>query len=233
MVFNHLPWSLSDPTVSHSVLSSEVLRTNQLAVRNRRASSQRAPTNCTPIGRSFDPCSSGRDTAGVPRRVHSVQKIGVPVVSRPRGASPVAAGVRMASYFSNIFSNFKNKKFKLIDPRGKWGSDMYGDLKYDVAKLRHSIVGGFDTITNGLYSTSLSGNNQITVKIFEPKNYQEICAHLDNLIKSKWNLNEIKLIEGLLFISMLPLHRDHFERQLAFYSIGIQRLNEVLDVTNR
>ena len=134
--------------------------------------------------------------------------------------------------FSNIFCNFKNKDFKLIDPRGKWGSDMYGDLKYDVAKLRHSIVGGFDTITNGLYSTSLSGNNQITVKIFKPKNYQEICAHLDNLIKSKWNLDEIKLIEGLLFISMLPLHKDHFERQLAFYSIGIQRLNEVLDKTD-
>ena len=132
--------------------------------------------------------------------------------------------------FSNIFSNFKNKNFKLIDPRGKWGSGMHGDLKYDVAKLRHSIVGGFDTITNGLYSTSLNiENNQINVNIFKPKNHEEVCTHLDNLIQNKWNLNEIKLIEGLLFISMLPFHRDHFERQLAFYSIGIQRLNEVLD----
>ena len=132
--------------------------------------------------------------------------------------------------FSNIFSNFKNKNFKLIDPRGKWGSGMHGDLKYDVAKLRHSIVGGFDTITNGLYSTMLNiENNQIDVNIFKPKNHEEICTHLDNLIQNKWNLNEIKLIEGLLFISMLPFHRDHFERQLAFYSIGIQRLNEVLD----
>ena len=132
--------------------------------------------------------------------------------------------------FSNIFSNFKNKNFKLIDPRGKWGSGMHGDLKYDVAKLRHSIVGGFDTITNGLYSTSLNiENNQIDVNIFKPKNHEEVCTHLDNLIQNKWNLNEIKLIEGLLFISMLPFHRDHFERQLAFYSIGIQRLNEVLD----
>ena len=132
--------------------------------------------------------------------------------------------------FSNIFSNFKNQNFKLIDPRGKWGSSMHGDLKYDVAKLRHSIVGGFDTITNGLYSTSLNiENNQINVNIFKPKNHEEICTHLDNLIQNKWNLNEIKLIEGLLFISMLPFHRDHFERQLAFYSIGIQRLNEVLD----
>ena len=134
--------------------------------------------------------------------------------------------------FSNIFCDFKDKNFKLIDPRGKWGSDMYGDLKYDVAKLRHSIVGGFDTITNGLYSASLNQNNQITTKIFKPKNHQEVCTYLDNLIQIKWNLNEIKLIEGLLFISMLPLHRDHFERQLAFYSIGIQRLNEVIAKTD-
>ena len=135
--------------------------------------------------------------------------------------------------FSNIFYNFQSKNFKLIDPRGKWGSGMHGDLKYDVAKLRHSIVGGFDAITNGLYSSSLDiENNQIDVNIFRPKNHQEICMHLDNLIENKWNLNEIKLIEGLLFISMLPFHRDHFERQLAFYSIGIQRLNEVLDGTS-
>jgi len=32
-----------------------------------------------------------------------------------------------------------------------------------------------------------------------------------------------------LFISMLPLHKDNLERQFAFYSIGIQRLNEILD----
>ena len=134
--------------------------------------------------------------------------------------------------FSNIFCDFKNKNFKLIDPRGKWGSDMHGDVKYDVAKIRHSIVDGFDTITNGLYSASLSESNHVAMKIFKPKNHQEICTHLDNLIQNKWNLNEIKLIEGLLFISMLPLHKDHFERQLAFYSIGIQLLNEVLDETD-
>ena len=75
-------------------------------------------------------------------------------------------------------------------------------------------------------------NNQITMKVFEPKNHQEVCKYLDELIQNQWNLDEIKLIEGLLFISMLPLHKDHFERQLALYSVGIQRLNEVLDKTS-
>jgi len=35
------------------------------------------------------------------------------------------------------------------------------------------------------------------------------------------------MIEGLLFISMLPLHEDNFERQLALFTIGIKRLNEI------
>ena len=134
--------------------------------------------------------------------------------------------------FSNIFCDFKNKNFKLIDPRGKWGSTMFGDMKYDVAKLRHSLVGGFDTIVNGLCTASLIENNHVSMKVFEPKNHQQVCRYLDELIQNQWNLNEIKLIEGLLFISMLPLHKDHFERQLAFYSIGIQLLNEVLDETD-
>ena len=120
----------------------------------------------------------------------------------------------------------------MIDPRGRWGNGMFGDLKYDVAKIRHSVVGGFDTITNGLCFASLTENNQITMKVFEPKNHQEVCKYLDELIQNQWNLDEIKLIEGLLFISMLPLHKDHFERQLALYSVGIQRLNEVLDKTS-
>ena len=131
--------------------------------------------------------------------------------------------------FSNILYDSENKNFKLIDPRGKWGQDVHGDIKYDVAKIRHSVVGGFDTITNGLHSAIYSEKNGIFVDVYKPKNYESICEKLDLRIKERWNLDEIKIIEGLLFISMLPLHKDHFERQLALYSVGIQRLNEVLD----
>ena len=131
--------------------------------------------------------------------------------------------------FSNILYDSKNKNFKLIDPRGKWGHDVYGDIKYDVAKIRHSIVGGFDTITNGLYSAIYDEMDGIFTDVYKPKNYDDVCEKLDLRIKERWDLDKIKIIEGLLFISMLPLHKDHFERQLALYSIGIQRLNEVLD----
>ena len=130
-------------------------------------------------------------------------------------------------YFSNILYDSKDKNFKLIDPRGKWGQGISGDLKYDVAKIRHSVVGGFDTITNGLYSVTYNEKNGIMFDAYKPKNYQVICEKLDSQIKQRWNIDEVKMIEGLLFISMLPLHKDDLERQLALYSIGIQRLNEI------
>ena len=114
--------------------------------------------------------------------------------------------------FSNIFYDSKNKNFKLIDPRGKWGQGISGDLKYDVAKIRHSVVGGFDTITNGLYSATYTEMDGIFVDVYKPKNYECVCEKLDFRIKERWNLNEIKIIEGLLFVSMLPLHKDNFER---------------------
>ena len=130
--------------------------------------------------------------------------------------------------FSNILYDIHNGIFKLIDPRGKWGSTTFGDLKYDIAKLRHSVVGNYDSIIDGLYSISYN-NEKIIIDIFKPRIYQEISRYFDELVGLNWNLNDIKLIEGLLFISMLPLHKDNLDKQIAFFSIGIQRLNEVID----
>ena len=130
-------------------------------------------------------------------------------------------------YFANILYDSENNMFKLIDPRGKWGNTLGGDIKYDIAKIRHSVVGCFDTITNGLYSIKHEEINKIQYNVFKPKNYEIISNELDNNIKKNWNLDEIKMIEGLLFISMLPLHSDNIERQLVFFCVGLERLNEI------
>ena len=131
--------------------------------------------------------------------------------------------------FSNILYDLNGNNCKIIDPRGSWGSTVYGDIKYDIAKLRHSIVGNYDSIMNGLYSVEWNNDTEIKINIFHPENYQQIVNYFDNTITKHWDLSDIKLIEGLLFISMLPLHKDNFEKQLALYSVGIQRLNEVIE----
>jgi len=133
--------------------------------------------------------------------------------------------------FSNILYDLSNNQYKLIDPRGKWGSSIFGDIKYDVAKLRHSIVGGYDSINNELFSVEYN-KSKINFQVFKPSNYHKISREFDTWLSKRWNLTDIKLIEGLLFISMLPLHQDNFKKELAFYSIGIQRLNDVLITKN-
>ena len=130
-------------------------------------------------------------------------------------------------YFANILYDSEKNSFKLIDPRGRWGNTIGGDIKYDIAKIRHSVVGCFDTITNGLYSIKHEEKNKMYFNVFKPKNHETICNELDTNIKKNWNLDEIKMIEGLLFISMLPLHSDNVERQLALFCIGLERLNEL------
>ena len=48
---------------------------------------------------------------------------------------------------------------RLLDARGRWGSEDSpigaGDLKYDLAKLRHSLCGGYDFIVNDLFDLHL------------------------------------------------------------------------------
>jgi len=134
--------------------------------------------------------------------------------------------------FSNILYDVKSGIIRLIDPRGKWADNSFGDIKYDIAKLRHSIVGQYDFIVNNLFSVKIKDTN-IKYKIFNNKKYLFCSDYFDQKIKEHWSLDNIKFIEGLLFLSMLPLHNDYFDRQLVMYAIGIQRINEVLNNKNR
>ena len=55
--------------------------------------------------------------------------------------------------FSNILSDASSGVVKTVDPRGRFGATagIFGDQRYDLAKLRQSYHGGYDFIVNGLY----------------------------------------------------------------------------------
>jgi len=128
--------------------------------------------------------------------------------------------------FSNILYDVPNNQYRIIDPRGNWGNSVFGDIKYDLAKLRHSIVGGYDSINNGLFSVEQK-DNSLKIKILKPNQYEKISRDFDLWISKSWNLEQIKMIEGLLFISMIPLHNEDIKKQLAFYAVGVQKLNKI------
>ena len=50
----------------------------------------------------------------------------------------------------------------------------------------------------------------------------------DLLTENSYDLIEIKLIEALLFLTMIPLHPESEARQIAFYLTAIKYINEIL-----
>ena len=127
---------------------------------------------------------------------------------------------------SNILYDLRSGLVRLIDPRGVWGDSENGDIKYDVAKLRHSICSDYDYIVNDLFSIDVV-DNEIQYKIYS-FNKSDIKEYFDNKISESYSLEQVKLIEGLLFLSMIPLHSDSQNRQLMMYIKAIELLNEVL-----
>jgi hypothetical protein len=56
-----------------------------------------------------------------------------------------------------------------------------------------------------------------------------IAKYFDEVIVKYWyNIEKIKLVEALLFLSMIPLHSDNKSRQLAMFCIAIQKFNEII-----
>lgn len=131
--------------------------------------------------------------------------------------------------FSNILYDLKKQIIRLIDPRGSFGQKgIYGDPRYDMAKLRHSVNGLYDFIIADLFNVEKDGNHVYKFEIYQPEKREMLSHWLDNLLMvNGYKLEEIILIEALLFISMVPYHAEKSNRQLAMYLTGIKILNQL------
>lgn len=137
--------------------------------------------------------------------------------------------------FSNILFDSSNYIFKLIDPRGRLDADatIYGDPRYDIAKLRHSVVGLYDFIVQGLFKLTETDSG-FEYKILTTKDYRVLEDIFNKYsIENGFDVQEIKFIEGLLFLSMIPLHKDNFDRQKVFYLKAIELLNDAINIMKK
>jgi hypothetical protein len=123
--------------------------------------------------------------------------------------------------FSNILYDFRKNSIKVIDPRCldfKDSHSIYGDLRYDIAKLIHSAVGMYDFIIADRYTLEYSlGDNNIDFSVKINDKINELQNLLINKLTKEFDfkLNEILAITVHLFLSMLPLHYDNKKRQMA------------------
>lgn len=135
--------------------------------------------------------------------------------------------------FSNILYGKDKKIIRFIDPRGSFGKkDIYGDIRYDVAKLYHSVDGTYEVFINDKFTVENDGNNH-RLKITSHMANVEISHALDafeRIFFPTFNKKEIKILQGCIFIGMCARHYDSLPRQHAMYLTGIRLLNEAMDL---
>ena len=133
--------------------------------------------------------------------------------------------------FPNVMIDDNFNFIKLIDPRGKFGKyDIYGDSRYEIAKLLHSIEGKYDFIIKDLFELETDGANNFKLNILEFKRNFDLAEIFYSVFKNELagNLKEIRLIEALLFFSMIPLHKENLNRQYAMLCTGIKIFNDII-----
>lgn len=128
---------------------------------------------------------------------------------------------------SNILYDLRSRTCKLIDPRGSFGTvGIYGDQRYDLAKLWHSIHGLYDFIANDLFRVSLHGTT-IELSVRATAAHKEIESRFASVFfRDAGERRDVQLITALLFASMPALHYDKPQRQLAMYARALQLFGE-------
>jgi hypothetical protein len=132
--------------------------------------------------------------------------------------------------FNNILYDIQSNSIKLIDARGSFSSDykgIYGDSKYDLSKLLHSSMFGYDYIVNDLYSFT-EESNHFFITLNWRENRELLSSLSRNLTKEEgYDFQDIKFVVGLLFLSMTPLHHESPIKQKVMYLHGLNIINEI------
>lgn len=124
-------------------------------------------------------------------------------------------------FFGNILFDNTAKRIKLIDPRGMINHEkfsVYGDIRYEIAKLTHSVVGKYDEIIADRGSFIIKNDYDFVMNFYDESLTQSIVDSFisKDFLGYKIDSKENYALTCLLFISMLPLHNEDEQRQKKF-----------------
>jgi hypothetical protein len=127
--------------------------------------------------------------------------------------------------FSNILFDFRAGRIKIIDPRGtdaRGRPTPYGDPRYDIGKLAHSVLGLYDFIVAGCHTLVADGQAlefRVLAERCAPVQARFLATAFCGRMPHAWDCYPVMV---LLFLSMLPLHADDRRRQQALMANGIR-----------
>lgn len=133
--------------------------------------------------------------------------------------------------FSNLFYDFRSQHIKVVDPRGRDFLNhhgIFGDRRYDLAKLSHSVLGQYDFIIAGHYDLQADGPISLSLKLPQSAEIKALQAAFSERTFAGIDIASpsVRAMTVLLFLSMLPLHADNPQRQQAMLANGMRLFAE-------
>lgn len=118
-------------------------------------------------------------------------------------------------HFDNTIFNKKKKSFSLIDWRSDFSNKLsYGDQYYDLSKLYGGLQMNYSKIKENDFTFKTFNQNN-TFSFRRAKNYKDyIKVYEKFLLKNNFSVKKIKIIVGLIYLNMSPLHQSPFDKLL-------------------
>ena len=129
--------------------------------------------------------------------------------------------------FSNMIVREDNSPV-LIDPRGYFGfTELYGDVRYDWAKLYYSIVGNYDQFNLKRFRLEIGENADEGVKLQITSNRWEDLEE-DFFEMAGADRYEIKLLHAVIWLSLTTYAWQDYDSICGAFYNGLYYLEDVL-----
>lgn len=129
--------------------------------------------------------------------------------------------------FSNLMIREDNSPV-LIDPRGYFGfTELYGDVRYDWAKLYYSIVGNYDQFNLKRFRLEISEDSTEGVKLQITSNNWEDLEN-DFFEMSGTVKEEIQLLHAVIWLSLTTYAWQDYDSICGAFYNGLYYLEEIL-----
>ncbi len=129
--------------------------------------------------------------------------------------------------FSNMMLR-ENGEPVLIDPRGYFGyTELYGDARYDWAKMYYSIVGNYDRFNLKEFRLTIGETAEESISLSVASNHWE-DMETDFFALTGADEWEIKLLHAVIWLSLTTYAWQDYDSMCGAFYNGLYYLEEVL-----
>tara|TARA_A100001035_G_scaffold279946_1_gene283145 strand:- start:3504 stop:5072 length:1569 start_codon:yes stop_codon:yes gene_type:complete len=138
-----------------------------------------------------------------------------------------ASGFHGDYHFENILKT--GNGYTLLDWRQDFAGNLkYGDIYYDLAKLKHGFIINHGIIKNNLFFIKIGNNNQVSLDFNRKDKLVRVEALFNEFLeKNKLSLLKVNVLTNLIFLNIASLHTYPYSHFLYF--LGIKGLNELYE----